>query len=111
MISVFFSSKCRLFHNATLFGSCIIHILNTGCAKIKKRSGAKGLSEFTVQLARNIGLICFFSLLTGRQYLPPHSTSIPVRVTVLNPINKFLAFYVNRKLIPVFTIAYQLPLC
>jgi len=32
--SLFFSSKCRLFHNATLFGSCIIHILNTGCAKI-----------------------------------------------------------------------------
>jgi hypothetical protein len=33
----FFSSKCRLFHNATFFGSCIIHILHTGCAKkIKK---------------------------------------------------------------------------
>ena len=30
----FFSSKCRLFHNATLFGFCITHILNTGCAKI-----------------------------------------------------------------------------
>jgi hypothetical protein len=30
----FFSSKCRLFHNATFFGSCIIHILHTGCAKI-----------------------------------------------------------------------------
>jgi len=29
-----FSSKCRLFHNATLFGSCIIRILPTGCAKI-----------------------------------------------------------------------------
>ena len=28
------SSKCRLFHNATFFGSCIIHILNTECAKI-----------------------------------------------------------------------------
>jgi hypothetical protein len=28
------SSKCRLFHNATFFGSYIIHILNTGCAKI-----------------------------------------------------------------------------
>jgi hypothetical protein len=28
-----------------LFGSCIIHILNTGCAKIKKKkSGAKGLN-------------------------------------------------------------------
>jgi len=30
----FFSSKCRLFYNASFFGSCIIHILNTGCAKI-----------------------------------------------------------------------------
>jgi len=26
-----------LFHNANLFGSCIIHILYTGCAKIKKK--------------------------------------------------------------------------
>ena len=32
--SPFFSSKCHLFHNATFFGSCIIHILHTGCAKI-----------------------------------------------------------------------------
>jgi len=31
--SPFFSSKCSLFHNATFFGSCIIHILHTGCAK------------------------------------------------------------------------------
>jgi len=30
----FFSLKCRLFHNATLFGSGIIRILPTGCAKI-----------------------------------------------------------------------------
>ena len=30
----FFSSKCRLFHNATLFGFCVTHILNTECAKI-----------------------------------------------------------------------------
>jgi hypothetical protein len=35
--SISFSSKCRLFHNATFFGSCIIHILYTGCAtRIKK---------------------------------------------------------------------------
>ena len=33
----FFSSKCSLFDNANLFGSCIIHILYTGCAKIKKK--------------------------------------------------------------------------
>ena len=31
----FFSSKCSLFHNANFFGSCIIHILYKGCAKIK----------------------------------------------------------------------------
>jgi hypothetical protein len=32
--SPFFSSKCHLFHNANIFGSCIIQILHTGCAKI-----------------------------------------------------------------------------
>jgi hypothetical protein len=32
--SPFFSLKWLLFHNATFFGSCIIHILHTGCAKI-----------------------------------------------------------------------------
>ena len=42
----FFSSKCSLFHSANLFGSCVIHILYTGCAKIKKNnSGAKGLID------------------------------------------------------------------
>ena len=33
---IFSSSKCSLFHNSNLFGSCIIHILYTECAKIKK---------------------------------------------------------------------------
>ena len=46
----FFSSKCCLFHNATLFGFCISHILNTGCVKIKKKSVAKRLS---LQLLNN----------------------------------------------------------
>ena len=41
----FFSSKCRLFHNATLFGFCITHILNTGCAKIWKKSVTKRLTS------------------------------------------------------------------
>ena len=35
--SPLFFSKCSLFHNSDLFGSCIIHILCTGCAKIKKK--------------------------------------------------------------------------
>ena len=44
ILSVFFPSKCSLFHNSNAFGSCIIHILYTGCAKIKKNnSGAKRL--------------------------------------------------------------------
>ena len=42
----FFSLKCSLFHNSNLFGSCIIHILYTECAKIKKNnSGAKRLTS------------------------------------------------------------------
>ena len=32
----FYSSKCNLFHNSNVFGSCVIHILYTGCVKIKK---------------------------------------------------------------------------
>jgi hypothetical protein len=41
----FSSSKCSLFHNSNVFGSCIIHILYTWCAKIKKKNnfGAKRL--------------------------------------------------------------------
>ena len=31
------SSKCSLFRDSNVFGSCIIHILYTGCAKIKKK--------------------------------------------------------------------------
>ena len=33
----FLSSKYSLFHNSNVFGSCIIHILYTRCAKIKKK--------------------------------------------------------------------------
>jgi len=32
----FFFSKCSLFHNSNVFGSCVIHILYTECAKIIK---------------------------------------------------------------------------
>ena len=43
-LSVSFSSKCSLFHNSNIFGSCFIHILYTECAKIKQNnSGAKRL--------------------------------------------------------------------
>ena len=43
LYSQFFLFKMQFFfHNANLFGSCVIHILYTGCATIKKKSGAKG---------------------------------------------------------------------
>jgi hypothetical protein len=34
ILNMLHNLRLSLFHNATLFGSCIIHILNTGCAKI-----------------------------------------------------------------------------
>ena len=34
LYSPFFSSNYSLFHNSNVFGSCIIHILYTECAKI-----------------------------------------------------------------------------
>jgi hypothetical protein len=56
----FFSSKCRLFHNATLFGFCITHILNTGCAKIwKKVRRRKVKTESHIQLIVLLNNICF----------------------------------------------------
>ena len=45
----FLSSKCSLFRNANLFGSCVIHILYIACAEIKTKnnSGAKGLNHIS----------------------------------------------------------------
>ena len=37
ILRFFSSSRCRLFHNATFFGSCNIRILNTECANILKK--------------------------------------------------------------------------
>ena len=45
------SSKCSLFHNSNVIVSCIIHILYTECAKIKKNnSGGKKVKSFEVRL-------------------------------------------------------------
>ena len=51
----FFSSKCRLFHNTTLFGFCITHILNTECAKIWKkiRRQKVNVKGSVIQIYRN----------------------------------------------------------
>ena len=44
IFSVFSSSKCSLFHNSNVFGSCIIPILYTGVLKLKKNFGAERLN-------------------------------------------------------------------
>ena len=49
--SPFFScSKCSLFHNSNVFGSCIIHILCTGCAKIKKKIRRQKVKIFSTYI-------------------------------------------------------------
>jgi hypothetical protein len=49
----FFPSKCILFHNSNVFGSCIIHILYKECAKIRKNnSGPKRLIIEAENLAK-----------------------------------------------------------
>ena len=42
ILSVFSSSKYSLFHNSNVFGSSIIRILYTGCAKIKNKFRRNG---------------------------------------------------------------------
>ena len=59
----FFSLKCSLFHNSNLFSSCIIHILYTECAKIKKNnSGAKRL---TLTALKTIYTVCQHVIISG----------------------------------------------
>jgi len=54
----FFPSKCSLFHNSNVFGSCIIHILYTGVPRFKKNnSGAKMLNTL-VYLYVSLFILC-----------------------------------------------------
>ena len=79
-MSIFSPSKCRLFHNATLFGFCITHILNTGCAKIwKKKSVAKRL--------RHLCNICLRESRASGRYL---SVEIPENRKDIKPLNSVL---------------------
>ena len=59
-----FSSKCSLFHNSNVFGSCIIHILYTGCAKIKKINNSNLTKRLILSAASPRNLFRFYTLLS-----------------------------------------------
>ena len=81
----FFSSKCSLFYNANLFGSCIIHILYTGCAEIKKKnnSGAKGLTPFRLSVRRRVIMMMI------RRYENPQDFENKVTLRLLEPCSNY----------------------
>jgi hypothetical protein len=61
--SPFFSSKCRLFYNATFFGSCFIHILHTGVLKFKcKTPLPKGWIKQPNRCTINLKFIVFLRI-------------------------------------------------
>ena len=63
----FFSSKCRLFHIATLFGFCITHILNTWCAKIKKKIRRQKVNAVSIRVSDKVCFLCNSSC----RFVPP----------------------------------------
>jgi len=80
----FFSSKCSLLHNSNVFGSCIIHILYTGCAKIKKNnSGTKRLNRLNAGSFLNSSAVQEILLAKCMIHCRIHSTK---------PLDSFLTF-------------------
>jgi len=77
ILSVFSLQNAVFFHNSNLFVSCIIHILYTGCAKIKKNnSGAKRLNnEIKKQVTSSWSI--FIQAWQYYNISPKTSTSVP----------------------------------
>jgi len=105
------------------FGSCIIHILYTGCAKIwKNNSGAKRLTQYSARLRipQSLVWLCIRSvgscgLLILQQWM--FCAAVSERVIYINYcrvllqlvvgylFKKWTAFYDARSFFPVFTRA------
>ena len=72
----FFSLKCSLFHKSNLFGFCIIHILYTECAKIKKNnSGDKRLNSKEPEFGWH-KLCVSYKFPNEQSHLPAHHSTI-----------------------------------
>jgi len=93
-----------LFHNSNVFGSCFIHILYTGCAKIKKNnSGAKRLNssvsgglridKFPLRLAtvRSRVSVLAIVILRGPHmvYIPSHKTKFTCNENISKISSKY----------------------
>ena len=59
----FFPSKCRLFHNATFFGSCVIHILYTGVLKFKKKIRRQRVNQLLHFSLYGIRMLILFAMI------------------------------------------------
>ena len=98
----FFFSKCSLFHNSNVFGSCIIHILYTGCAKIKKNnSGTKSLMHRF--LFYNKFIICLYTFRAllwsssdGQNCILQHLSSTQVERGLSAPVHRTATYSVWR---------------
>ena len=89
MLSVSFSSKCSLFHNSNVFGSCFIHILYTVCAKIKKKM-IPAPNGYSVVLAQLFVSPCHWSKSIGT--INRGSVKLYTIGTSSFPIKIFLAY-------------------
>ena len=64
----FFSSKCSLFHYSKIFGSCIIQILYTRCAKINPLTPDDQYSGRTAPLTSKRYILYIYSTNIGTEY-------------------------------------------
>jgi hypothetical protein len=97
---IFSPSKCSLFHNSNVFGSCIIHILYTGCAKIKTNSGVKSLAVWSPPLTSKCCILYIYSTNTGTEYFK-HGLYSP-----FFPLQNAVRFIILTYLVPVLLTFY-----
>ena len=64
----FFSSKCCIFHNATFFGSCVIHILYTDVLKLKKKKFWRQRVKHDFEAQAYPEVFVIFTAEDGEQY-------------------------------------------
>ena len=103
----FFSSKCSLFHNSNVFGSCIIHILYTGCTWTPNDP----YSVRTAPLTSKRCILYIYSTNKGTEYFKHgiYSPTFPLQNTVCFIILTYLVhvlftFYIQGVLARLTTL-------